>query len=96
MTLDWHQVARAEFDAATDYYEEQADGLGDRFISLIEAATARITTYPLMAACFYRDCRRVRTEIFPYLIIYRMKGELIQIIAVMHTSRRPGYWKSRQ
>lgn len=95
MILDWDREARAEFDDATDYYEEQADGLGDRFIGQIEAVTARILINPLMPRCFYRECRKVKADKFPYVLIYRVKDERIQIIAVMHTSRRPDYWKSR-
>ncbi len=95
MILDWDREARAEFDDATDYYEEQADGLGDRFIGQIEATTARILINPLMPRCFYGECRKVKADKFPYVVIYRVKGELLQIIAVMHTSRHPDSWKSR-
>ncbi len=81
MIFDWHQEARVEFDDATDYYEGQFEGLGDRFITHIEAATARIAANPSMSRCFYRECRRVKAEKFLDLIIYRAKGESLQIIA---------------
>ena len=29
------------------------------------------------------------------MVIYLVEGENVQIISVMHTSRHPGYWKSR-
>jgi hypothetical protein len=32
---------------------------------------------------------------FPYRVIYRVRDEDIYIVAIAHTSRRPGYWKDR-
>jgi hypothetical protein len=31
----------------------------------------------------------------PYAIVYRIEGTVAVIVAVMHTSRRPGYWAGR-
>jgi hypothetical protein len=33
---------------------------------------------------------------FPFILVYRQNiGGIIQILAVAHTSRKPGYWKGR-
>lgn len=32
---------------------------------------------------------------YPYLLVYRVRDNLLQIIAVAHTSRRPSYWRDR-
>lgn len=32
---------------------------------------------------------------FPFDIVYRYTREEIEIVAIAHHSRRPGYWKSR-
>jgi hypothetical protein len=39
--------------------------------------------------------RRVPVRRFPFFVIYRERDEDLQIIAVAHQSRRPGYWRSR-
>ena len=33
---------------------------------------------------------------FPYGVVYRITKSAIQVIAVAHGRRRPGYWKSRR
>jgi toxin ParE1/3/4 len=33
---------------------------------------------------------------FPYGILYTIEPDYILILAVMHCSRKPGYWKSRR
>jgi hypothetical protein len=40
--------------------------------------------------------RRFLLRKFPFLLIYRERaGGNLQIVAVAHTSRKPGYWKER-
>jgi toxin ParE1/3/4 len=95
MTSDWNRHARAEFDEAADYYERQSVGLGDRFIGQIEATVARALLNPLMPRCSYRECRKLKADKFPYVVIYRIKESRLEILSVMHTSRHPDYWKSR-
>ncbi len=34
-------------------------------------------------------------EVFPYALIFRIRDDELQVIAVMQMSRRPGYWKAR-
>ena len=32
---------------------------------------------------------------YPYSLIYRIVAEGVQVIAVAHSRRRPGYWSGR-
>jgi hypothetical protein len=32
---------------------------------------------------------------YPYRIVYRLRGGAAEVIAIVHTSRRPGYWRDR-
>ncbi|RLA45335.1 MAG: type II toxin-antitoxin system RelE/ParE family toxin, partial [Gammaproteobacteria bacterium] len=32
---------------------------------------------------------------FPFSVIYRMSGDTIYVVSVMHNSRKPGYWHAR-
>ena len=41
------------------------------------------------------NIRKLALQRFPYLIFYVDYPERIRILAIAHTSRRPGYWKSR-
>lgn len=35
------------------------------------------------------------THVFPYAVLFTIEPESILIVAVMHCSREPGYWKRR-
>jgi plasmid stabilization system protein ParE len=39
--------------------------------------------------------RQFRVRGFPYKVAYRIREHDIYVVAVAHTSRRPGYWKDR-
>ena len=95
MRLIWHPEAQHEFVEAAGYYERREDDLGERFITHIEAALAKLLTSPLVARCFDGDCRKGRVDRFPYVLIYRVHDDELKIVAVMHQKRRPGYWKTR-
>lgn len=96
MILEWHEEAKEEFAEAALYYERRVEHLGERFVVQVEATTARVLAAPLMPRCFDGECRKVRVGGFPYAVIYRVEEEdVLQIIAVAHLKRRPGYWKRR-
>ena len=42
-----------------------------------------------MPRCFEADCRKVKADKFPYLVIYQVKEDQLQILDVAHMSRRP-------
>ncbi len=95
MTLIWNDEAEEEFWSAADYYDDQEEGLGERFVANIQATVAKISANPSMPRCFDEDCRKVKAESFPYVVIYYVEEEQVKIVSVMHSSRRPGYWKDR-
>ena len=41
------------------------------------------------------DVRRCLTPVFPYGVLYTIEPDFVLIVAVMHCSREPGYWKGR-
>ena len=44
---------------------------------------------------FAKDFRKIKVGKFRYSIVFRVRGEEIQILAVAHMSRKPLYWKNR-
>jgi toxin ParE1/3/4 len=96
MTLVWHEEAELEYTEAALYYEFQVDDLGARFTTHLEAALLKVRNGPCNYRCFEGECRKVRVDRFPYAILFRVVADdQIQIIAVAHLKRRPGYWKKR-
>ena len=95
MTFSFHPAALAELKEASLYYAGRQPGLGERFASAVEAAIRRIVENPLRGPVLKGEARRVRTSVFPYAVVYRIAGDRVRILAVMHGHREPGYWQKR-
>jgi toxin ParE1/3/4 len=91
----FHPEADAEVVAAANYYEGQQEDLGKRFLSNVEDGLARIRINPRLYPLIDGDVRRCLTRTFPFGILFRDNEDRIEIIAVMHLRRKPGYWKER-
>jgi len=94
--IRWHKEARLEAEAAASFYRERQPGLEVRFLDSLEDALRRIQRHPLIYRKVEGDLRKCKLPHFPYGIVYRIRSETIEIIAVMHTCRAPGYWKQRK
>lgn len=95
MTVRFSASARQELLESALYLEQQEPGLGDRFMGHVERAANLIEQHPNAWSRIGRDLRRCRLVVFPYGLIYRIRADGVEIIAVAHDARRPGYWRSR-
>jgi plasmid stabilization system protein ParE len=87
--------ARAEFDAAADWYDSQRPGLGTRFIRQVEEVPSSIAATPRMHQVIYQDIRRAVVKKFPYTVLYRVGSDHILVVAVFHGKRDPAVWRGR-
>ena len=95
MRQDWFDEAKHEFVEAARYYHWEQPGLEDDFVEEVGRAVSRIVVSPEVYREFDPPFRKAKTDRFPYQIVFIIDGETILIVAVMHQSRRPGYWKER-
>ena len=91
----FHPEARSEFRESARYYEIQQPGLGHRYVDAVRDAVTRIRSRPQLYREIAPGVRQCRIPRFPYGIIYRIRNSGIEVVAVMHLHRRPGYWKDR-
>lgn len=93
--MRFHPEAQLEFRESAAYYEGCRSGLGVDFADEIESVLRRIPEAPERWPSIGEDVRRCLARRFPYGILYTIEPGYILIIAVMHCSRKPGYWRDR-
>ena len=93
--LLFHPDVELEVKASYTWYENQADGLGDDFINELESAYDAIEELPDTWPKFQKYFRRFILSKFPFSVIYSSKKKQLYVVAVMHNSRKPGYWLKR-
>jgi plasmid stabilization system protein ParE len=89
------EEAEAEFLKEVQYYAGvQASG-AERFRAAIEEAAARALVFPMAGLSYVARTRRVFVKGYPFFLVYRPEAGGVVVFAVVHESRRPGYWLSR-
>jgi len=93
----FHEEASAEYDAAFDWYLERSPDTALKFDAEVDRALTQISEAPQRWASGPHGTRRFLLRQFPFVLIYRERAAAeIQVVAVAHTSRKPGYWKQRR
>jgi len=91
-----HPEAKAESQAAYDWYFERNPGAADRLIQEIRQAYQDILNCPQRYAEYPYGPGQFRLlRSFPYFVIYLEHDDHIGVYAVAHSSRKPGYWTER-
>ncbi|HXM62463.1 MAG TPA: type II toxin-antitoxin system RelE/ParE family toxin [Terriglobales bacterium] len=95
--VELHREAAAEFDSAFDWYLERSPDAARKFDAEVDRALTQILRAPQRWAAGPHNTRKFLLRQFPFTLIYRERalGD-IQVVAVAHTSRKPGYWKRRR
>jgi toxin ParE1/3/4 len=89
-------AAAADLEEAATWYEEQRRSLGREFLDAAEAAMKLALALPRGYALAYKDRRRVLFKRFPYSLVYRLIGEQVVVVAVVHAKRNPTVWRRRE
>ena len=96
MKYVFHPAALIEYSEAVQYYAQNRTALAQAFIDAVENTIYRIRESPTTWQIIDEDVRRCMTRKFPYGILYTVEEDEILILAIMHCSREPNYWKSRK
>lgn len=93
--LELHPEVYHDLEEARSWYEDRALHLGNEFLAEVERAVAAIQRSPEAWPAYMNGMHRFLVHRFPFAILYRYDDIKIQIIALMHQRRKPGYWKKR-
>ncbi len=89
--------SRAECDLAKarEEYEEQAPEVVTDFLREVARAMQLLATDPERPALYYRGLRRVLLRRFPHKIFYRVQGNLVLVLRVLHGHQDHPRWLRR-
>jgi mRNA-degrading endonuclease RelE of RelBE toxin-antitoxin system len=80
---------------AVSYYLAVSERLADRFEQELYLTYSKISSQPLYYKYLTKGKKKVfrcaRLRSFPFLVIYRIEGNLIVVVAVFNTHRSPVY-----
>lgn len=95
MRVEFHPDATAELSESADWYAEHSSIAAQNFLVAIDVTVSSIVDDPARFAKIDSRHRSCSVAKFPFLIVFRHDHTLVEVIAVAHAKRRPGYWQGR-
>ena len=90
-----HSEAETEILQALEWYAERSAIAARAFVqelsSMVVLAARSPESWPKSAA----NTRRIVFPRYPFDLVFRIRGETVEIVAVAHQRRRPAYWQYR-
>jgi plasmid stabilization system protein ParE len=93
--VSFHEDASAEYEAAFEWYFLRSEFVASRFAEEMNRAIATISEAPKRWPAVNKDLRKFLLRQFPFAVFYREIPSGIQVIAIAHGHRKPGYWMKR-
>ena len=93
--LDLHPEALEEWKSAVAWYLERNEAAAVNFVADVDQAIELVAASPHRWPMGLHRTRKFVLLRFPFAIVYREREADIQVLAIAHGHRRPGYWKDR-
>lgn len=94
MKLLWTRVALRQLSEAREYIEIDNPAAAARQIDTIELSANRLRAFPMMGRMGVRSgTREFPVPGTPYILVYRVIDDAVQILAVLHGARN---WKRQK
>lgn len=94
--VEFHRLAQKDYEDGFDWYAARSAATAQRFKKAVDVAYRRIVDGPLSLPVLSGNYRWARVTRFPYMLVFRLRElDDVVVVAVAHTSRRPGYWRHR-
>ena len=87
-----HPEAIAEARTAREWYQARNAEAAEAFIAELDLAIEIIEETPHQWPPYLANTRRYLLRRFPFFVVFREANDRVQIVAVAHARRGPGYW----
>lgn len=89
--LIFHPGVEEDLESIVAYYAERNPALPGRFRSRMKEQADRLLIFPESGAILFGSYRRVLLRRFPYMAVYIVSGEPIEVLALVNVRRDPAW-----
>jgi toxin ParE1/3/4 len=90
-----HPLAADEAESANRWYRQRNVAVAEEFMLELDAAMEAIAEAPDRWPRVHTRYRRFLLHKFPFSVVYIRRQTFVEVIAIAHHRRRPGYWRHR-
>lgn len=91
----FHPEFETDLLSAARFYETQRPHLGAELLDEAESAVETVMSDPLLWPACIGGIRRFLLPRFPYVIRYRVTGDTVQFLSILHGARHPEFGSNR-
>ena len=95
MEILFFEDALAEIEESRAWYRLRSASAEAAFLRELDHAIHLVGDAPHRWPIYLSKTRRYVFPRFPYSLVYFIEGDLLNVVAVAHEKRRPGYWRKR-
>lgn len=86
------EAAELDIEGSLRWYRERSRSAADGFRTEVIEAIDRIANAPLAWSTDEDGSHRYVLQRYPFTVIYDVKDKTIEVLAVAHHRKKPGYW----
>ncbi|MBW4523359.1 MAG: type II toxin-antitoxin system RelE/ParE family toxin [Scytolyngbya sp. HA4215-MV1] len=88
-TVKWLRKVLSNLEQAYDYFAETDEDAAIALVLKIQAAAGQLAEFPMMGRTRRVDgTRELVIANTPYIVIYRVKAKAVEVLRVLHSSRK--------
>ena len=97
MEVSYTDAALEELESIVNFYLAESGAVAERFQTDLQHTEELLKRNPRAGHVVASGRRRLLMKVFPFCLIYRLRDahKSIEITAIAHQHRRPGYWLNR-
>lgn len=93
--IEFHPEAESDLDAAVTAALQISRRKADEFADSYERVITNLLEYPFLGHAIQDNCRQIPISGSPYSVVYRLKGDVLRVLAFPRASQPPSYWSGR-
>lgn len=95
MLLEFFEEAAEELEEIRVWYRRHSGSAEAGFLRELDHAVEQVIEAPAQWPVFMAGTRRYVFPTFPYSLVYFVERDVVNVVAVAHDKRKPGYWRKR-
>jgi plasmid stabilization system protein ParE len=91
----FHPAAAQEAESTYDWYAARSAEAAHGFREELRRAIDMVAASPRSWPRYGSRAQRYVFPRYPFTLVYILRGDDVEVVAVAHGRRRPGYWRAR-
>ena len=94
-TRRYHPLVADDLATAVTYYDDISIALGNRFRAAVRDRIEAVTDRPESFGRIREECRAAMLDQFPYVVVFELQNQAVEILGVFHAASDQGKWFER-